>query len=238
MVKRRLVVSHSPTGRVYIFWGLLALIALVSLVLTYEFGQRRAGHNRMAALAEVASLHESLDELEMANKSLREQLAIMQTAANVDGQAYGLVENELVDLQRHILELEENLEFYRGIVSPNDAKGVQIQDLQLRRDDELIRLQLFLTQALRSEKTIAGKVDIIVVGQQDGAARQYALADILSDASLKMPVRFKFRYFEEISAELSVPKGFSPNEVIVRAVPDGTKSKTVEESFVWRLKAE
>ena len=238
MSKQRVVVSRSSTERVYIFWGLLALIVLVSLVFSYEFGQRRAGHNRMAAFAEVASLHEALDELEASNKELREQLAILQTAADVDRQAYALVESELVDLQSHILELEENLAFYRGIVAPDDSKGVQIQDLQLRDAGEFVQLQLYLTQALRSDKTISGKVEIVVVGQQGGEEREYALAKLISDASLKTPGRFKFRYFEEISAELAIPEGFRPTEVRVKALPDGAKAKSVEESFVWELKAE
>ena len=74
--------------------------------------------------------------------------------------------------------------------------------------------------------------------EANGAPVVLPVAQLASDAGLKTPIRFRFRYFEEIAAELTIPEGFRPSEVRVSARPDGQKAKTVEESFVWNVKAE
>jgi len=226
------------TQRLRIIAIVVAILVVALVIVAYEAGQRRAGFNRMEALAELSALDAQLGETSRELQAQRERVAILETAAKVDREAYGLVEAELADLQGQVKELEENLAFYRGIVAPDDAKGVQIQELLLSPADDGVLLQLYLTQALRSDTPISGSVTVFVAGQQDGSEVVIPLSQLVRDTSLKTPIRFRFRYFQEISSELLIPEGFSPTEVRVKASPDGRGAKTVEESFVWRLKAE
>jgi len=238
MNRPRVIVSRSPQKYLRLIYAALFVALLLLLIAAYELGQSNAGFNRLEALGDIASLDGELSDTSDEVRELRERLAILETAARVDKEAYALVENELVDLRSQIMELEENLAFYRGIVAPDDAKGVQVQELLLTSSGDKVRLRLFLTQALRSDKPISGQVSIEVAGIQDGALVLLPLAQLASDAGLKTPIRFRFRYFEEIAAELTVPEGFRPTEVRISARPDGQKAKTVEESFVWGVKAE
>jgi len=221
-------------------FGLVCLAAVSALILMYELGQRRAGFNRAEAYSSIGELTTSLDAANTEIRGLQAKLAILETAASVDNEAYGQIESELGDLQSQISELEENLEFYRGIVSPDDSKGIQIQELRVSEAEAVgeFRLQLFLTQALRSDRSISGRVQMLLQGQQDGAQVELTLADIISNPDYSLPIRFKFRYFQEVLAEVRLPEGFEPDAVVVKATPTGKNAKTVEQSFVWQLKAE
>ncbi len=240
MNRSRVVVNAASPRQKYFFIGLAVVAVIVMLMVSFEFGQSRAGFNRIEALKNAVELTDDLDASVVELNGLRERLAIIETAARIDKEAYGQVESELGDLQSQISELEENLEFYRGIVSPDDSKGVQIQELRITAADapNHYRLQLFLTQALRSDRPISGALNVQIFGQIGSVPTELKLAELLSDTGLKMPDKFKFRYFQEILAEIALPEGFEPISVEISARPVGKKSKTVEESFVWQLKAE
>jgi hypothetical protein len=240
MNRSRVVVNAASPRQKYFYIGVAVVAVIVMFVMSFEFGQSRAGFNRMDAINNAAALTDDLDASIAELNSLLERVAILETAARIDKEAYGQIERELVDLQSQISELEENLEFYRGIVSPDDSKGVQIQELRIAAAEtpNHYRLQLFLTQALRSDRPISGVLNVRILGQTGSVPTELKLAELLSDTGLKMPDKFRFRYFQEILAEIALPEGFQPTSIEISARPDGKKSKTVEESFVWQLKAE
>jgi hypothetical protein len=210
------------------------------LLLTYELGQRRAGFNRVASINEVAELQATVDQQAIEIRRLREQEAILETAARIDKEAYSQVDVELVQLQAKVSELEENLEFYRAIVSPDDTKGVQVQDVRITQLETArqFRLQLYLTQALRSDRTIAGQVSLRLAGRSAAGPLELDIGELLIDSGLKAPDRFSFLYFQEIVTDIALPEGFIPENLIIEARPDGKKAKTVEESFFWEPKGE
>ncbi len=207
----------------------------------YEWGQVRAGYNRLEAVGAVAELEEQVQLQATEINELREREAILETAASVDQEAYSQVRAELVALQSQISELEENLEFYRGIVSPDDTKGVvKIQDLRISRGSNLneYRVQVYLTQALRSDRPISGKVKLTLAGDIAGEAVEYALSELQADPLTPLSGDFRFRYFQEIAADIVLPAGFQPENLRVEARSGGKKPKTVEESFFWEIKEE
>jgi hypothetical protein len=239
MMNRSLIDKAASPRQKYIFIGMLVAALMVMLAMSFEFGQSRAGFNRIEALRNAVAYTDELDANLAELNSLRSHIAILETAAQIDKETYGLVERQLLDLQSQISELEENLEFYRGIVSPDDSKGVQIQELRITTADapNHYRLQLFLTQALRSDRPISGVLNMRILGQIGSVSSELQLAELLSDKGLKTPDKFRFRYFQEVLAEILLPEGFEPSSVEISARPAGKKSKTVEESFVWQLNA-
>jgi hypothetical protein len=48
---------------------------------------------------------------------------------------------------------------------------------------------------------------------------------------------FSFRYFQNLQADLVLPKGFAPARVTVKLTPDGKSAKPLEKSFDWAIQA-
>jgi hypothetical protein len=237
MSRRKVVVTHqSMRTRRWLLSGMVCLVLLVGLV-SYELGQNRAGFSRISALESSAQLEAELKERAKENKSLSEQVAVLETSIKIDREAYRKVESQLVDLQSRILEQQEDIEFYKGIVNENDGTGLRIQDFQVAQGlgEREFDLRLVLAQAFRSTKLVSGRVEMVVEGLQEGEPVRLALADLVADSdSGKLP--YSFRYFQDLKAEVVIPAGFTPERVHVIVHSKGKNSKTVEDFFVWNVK--
>ena len=92
-----------------------------------------------------------------------------------------------------------------------------------------------LAQAFRSDRQVAGHVELNIEGVRQGEAVRLGLSDLRPDAASNR-LKFSFRYFQDLKADLVLPRGFSPRRVIVKITPQGKSAKTVEESFDWAVK--
>ena len=80
----------------------------------FELGRYQSGYSMLDHRRERAALAERLAEEQGANDELRRQLAIAETAGDIDRATYSQVESTLGDLQAQIQAQEEELVFYRG----------------------------------------------------------------------------------------------------------------------------
>jgi hypothetical protein len=149
------------------------------------------------------------------------------------------VESELVTLQARILEQQEDIEFYKGIVNENDGTGLRIQDFQISPGlgEREYDVRLVLAQAFRSDRKVSGKVDVIIEGVQRGKAARLGLAELGSSDGADALLRYSFRYFQDLNAAVVLPEDFAPERVHVIIKSSGKTAKTVEEFFIWDVKA-
>jgi hypothetical protein len=228
---RLIIRRHSPRRTLII--AALAAVIIALLVASYELGQWRAGFNR----AEHARLQTAYErDMETAGGEIgvyRDRLARLETASKVDREAYRRVEAELLELQTRISQQEEDLAFYRGIVSPAEGEaGLRVQQFELRGGpDTGYNLRLVLAQALQNDKDVKGQVQLSVVGRQGGQAVTLGPGEIAASGNQD----FSFRYFQELRADFSLPEGFEPEQVLVSVRPRGRGRERVEATFDWRL---
>ena len=129
-------------------------------------------------------------------------------------------------------ELERELSFYRSIMAPeNSADGVSINGLELTPSllPRQYRMKLILTQLQKRKQSLKGKAEIKLVGVQDGEALELDLAKL---ADLKLS--FKFRYFQILDAEFTLPEGFELSHLKAKViVPSSrwTKGSQAEVEF-------
>lgn len=236
MSRKVVVTSQSQQSR-YILWsGIASLVLLVGLV-SYEFGQNRAGFSRIDAQENVTNLEAENNKLARENKKLSEHIAVLETSVKVDREAYRKVETQLIDLQSRILEQQEDIEFYKGIVNENDGTGLRIQDFQISQGlgEREFDLRLVLAQAFRSTKLVSGQVEMVVEGMQEGEPVRLPLADLVADSD-SGKLSYSFRYFQDLKADVVIPPDFVPERVHVIVRFKGKNSKTVEDFFVWNVK--
>lgn len=223
------------------FWllGAVAVVVLLAGFALFEYGMMRAGYNRRASVQEYEQLSEQHDALQKESKKQRERIAILETAAKIDKAAYRQVEDRLVELQTEIQLQSEDLNFYKGIVNANEGSGLRIQDFRVSKltGDHSYHLSVVLAQALRSNKKISGQIDVIVEGLRAGEVEKLNVRQLIVADKATGSLKFGFRYFQDLQADVTFPEDFEPERVFVRVRLQGKSSKTVEESFDWRIKS-
>lgn len=235
----RLVVRYqSPWRR---RWVLVCAIlsALVFLYGVYEWGRFEGGYSKFAELQHRRELNAKIESLEDVNTKLRGDVAAGELARNVDRQAYADVEKDLAALQAKVLKYQEELTFYRGIVSPEDGiGGLRIQRFQVLpgTSERAFRLRLVLVQSMRQDTVVAGSVMVHIEGVRENKPTQLTLAEMGGETRADGLVPFQFRYFQSLEQIVTVPEGFDPKAVTVEV--RSARSAVVRESFPWQVQTE
>ena len=211
------------------------MLALVAVYLVFEYGRISAGYDVVDAANERGALNEHIDTLNDEISALKQDIAVLETHREIDRAAYKDVESSLISLQAKIQEQQDAIAFYRGIVSPADGKpGLRVQDLRLTRaaQERHFNLRLVLVQAMKHDRKVSGDVAITVEGNEGGAAKTYALTELLpADAESDWP--FSFRYFQDFDRQLVLPDGFTPERIHVEVRSRTRSISSIEESYAW-----
>jgi hypothetical protein len=229
--------TYAPVRR-FITMGVGVLLAIFSLYAAYELGRFDAGYDRMAASQQRTELEVEIRRLEKSNRDLRARLATLETMRVGHERERAEVARTIVDLQARLARQQQDLAFYRGIVTQSaGALGVKIQQLRIESADapRRYRVRLTLVQAGRPESAVSGTVSLKVDGATGGAGASHELASLTGQKQSELP--FNFRYFENFEQEIALPEGFTPEKVtvVVRAARKGVTPLT--QSFLWKVDA-
>lgn len=227
-----IVKTHHPL-RLRIFLAVLIVALLISGWMLFDYGRSRAGFDSMVTEKERKMLRAKIMGLEENVAKLRGQNAILAQANEIDRQAYDQVGASLKDLQDEILELKQEVDFYRGIVSSSGAEGLNIQAVTMRRNGETstYRYKLVLSQFVKTHRLISGGVKMTFFGINGDDQQQLQMEDVRPNAGDK--VRFRFKYFQELEGDIWFPEGFSPLRVEIVADPDGNAMNPVRKMYSW-----
>ena len=166
---------------------------------------------------------------------LREQVAILERSGQIDRQAADSVKSELGQLEEELQAAREEVEFYRGIVSPGDVKpGLRIHRFTLEEGatPSEFHYDLVLTQLKRNDKAISGVVDWRITGSTPDYQTEIGL-DRVTDPAVKV-LKFRFRYFQELAGTIRLPEGFTATRVVLTIKPSGKgRAEPVVQSFDW-----
>ncbi len=234
---RLIVKSHRPS-RAWVLRGLLAAGVVIAAYLIYEFGRMDGGFRTVAAASEESVLKARILDLEQRNSALRERIALVETSRDIDEEAYKQVEYRLTELQAQILKQREELEFYRGIVSPADgASGLKIQEFRIvsGAEDSLFRLRLVLVQAMKHDRRVSGVVNVSVDGARDGQPVRLTLAELTPTEGDSGALAYSFRYFQNFEHDVVLPEGFLPDRVNIEISPKGRSARTIRQSYDWAV---
>jgi hypothetical protein len=222
-------------GRPWWMYVPVALIAVGCLYLTYELGRYRSGYSILDHNRERTALMTKLAEEQGISDELRRQLAIGETSSEIDRATYDQVKTELGDLQARIQAQEEELVFYRGIVSPQDrVAGLRIQSLEALPGDGEGRylVRLLLVQAIQHSRRVSGAVKLQLEGIQDGQMASFDAAELVVPGQ-PYDMDYEFRYFQGLETELALPAGFEPQRMTVEIWPNEARAERINQTFEW-----
>lgn len=214
--------------------GLVCVAAL--LYLSYEFGRYQAGFKvldvRRASAERERLIADQVSQIEV----LERQVAILETAREVDRETYAQVEANLEQLEEQIQTQEQQLAFYQGIVSPEDgASGLRIQSFAVEPGDadRAFTIHLMLVQAIVHSQKVAGSVDLGVVGRREGGERVTLDLPALGVRNAAAAARYDFRYFQALDFDVALPAGLIPESVEVEVRPEQPSGSAIAESYSW-----
>lgn len=232
--ERVIVVPYRPKRKLVVGLMILLLIVL-SCVAGFLYSAYRLEFWRADLLGQRETLIEQLLSASTTLDEQEAQLATISMGANIDRQAAEALKVQLVERQKTIAELNEELSFYRNLMNPKagqsglDAYRFLVYGLN---DSDQLRYRLVLQQLGTGQQLITVSVKASILGSIDGEPAQLLLSDLLDDKSAWRD-NVKFRYYHDIEGRFLLPEGFTPEklEVVLKA---GRKAATTH-SFEWEL---
>lgn len=227
------MVTHRPWGRPLALLSVV-LVGLVCLVVGYAIGDEQMVSGRLerqALVDQIASLGDQVSQLEA-------RTIDMQLTADVQRSATDALREELTGSYREISGLKEEVALYKGLMDPKSlSQGLQIAGLELSQlsSEGVYRYELLLTQVALRRSYISGDMRLEVSGRFDseGADGEAVLSLTELNPAVAYPVKFKFRYFQDLSGQLRLPDGFQPVRVLVTASQKGKQPLTA--TFPWSV---
>lgn len=228
------VVSHRPGYyRNVVIFIVIAMLALSSG--SFLLGRYLTHSLYLNTDNELAQLRQDLEEKNIRTQDLEQRVANLSLGASVDKKANAEVQDRVLSLTNKVSELEERVSFYRGLMSPTDnLRGLTIGKFNVEATAFLgqYRYKVIIQQVAAKHRILNGRLSINVIGKQNGQERVLPLNE-LSDAVNDKEIRLRFKYFQNIAGELTLPDGFEPEQVQVVAKSSGRDAVNVEKKFAW-----
>ena len=151
----------------------------------------------------------------------------------MDHAARSQVQQNLETVQGKVLNLQEELQFYKGIVSPSAGEeGIRVQSLKFTSGGapRLYHYHLVLVQVRTREFRVSGSVDVKIYGAAEGKPLILEARNLAPKGS--PPLTFAFQYFENLEGDAIFPDGFQPGRVEVTVLENG--HDPVRQNFDWQ----
>jgi hypothetical protein len=225
--------SYAPKRRALV-WGLIVLGAVIALGVAFVFGMQAGGLQVVDSVKGALAASSRIRSLEQDNDNQRRQLEAAEVARRVDREGYAHVERSLGDMQSQIARLNQDLNFYRGLVQPDSLVHVKVQQMQIvpQPTSGEFQLKFVLMQTGKPDKDVTGNTAISIDGLQQGKPVTLNFAQV--SPNRRVSLAYSFKYFQEYAETLSIPPGFEPTRVGVEIHAGRDSTHSFKQAFVWK----
>jgi Flp pilus assembly protein TadG len=232
----KLVVTTYAPGRRWLTVGLLVLLVAGGVYGMFEFGRYSAGHDSLEALRQRASLRAQIETQEGTISELRARIAQLESSTVGQTREREEVQRTIGDLQAQVARANQELAFFRGIVTQNaNSAEVKIQQARMvaTATANKFRVRVTLVQPMKPDTVVTGNVILSVDGEVDGKPGRADFATLSGGKRREIP--FTFRYLESIEEEITMPPGMKPEQLIVEVRSNRRGSAPVQQAYVWSV---
>ena len=224
---RTVVQLRHPRHR-EIVTGVSVLALLLTLGIGYLLGKGTPGDSAAAPVTPGAAP-------DPAPESMQDELAMLRTRNEVDRAALEMVRSELAQQKLQIAELEEGIQFYRSLMAPGEiGQGLSLRPIELvpAGIDRRYAFRLVAQQEARKHSTLEGELYAELIGIENGERKVYPLSSLSDDLDSSV-IRLRFKYFQPIEGELTLPAGFQAETISVIASATKPRDMEAREQFPW-----
>lgn len=225
---------HRPMRSAVLMLALLVGLGVGAWQL-YELGMRHGGFHANRARATEAHLRIEVDELRDRITKMANRNTLLERAERIERQSREDLRGVIEQREAHLAQLEEELSFYRNLVSPSDMQpGLHVRRFSVAAvagEARDYRYELVLTQLHGNDTYASGRVDLALHGRRGRQEVRLAADELLADEGAR--TEFRFKYLQTLTGRIRVPAGFVPGRIELRLVPEGERLDTLEESYSW-----
>lgn len=236
--ERLVLVKHEPGQRAKQRIKLVGVAAIVGII-SYLSGYLQISAMHSSAVAKLERISEEYAQIRQTEASLRQQVANLTSGRTIDDLAKQEIQDTIRNLKTEVSLLKKDVTFYQNIMAPSDdARGLQVQNVSLKQNnqDNHFDYKVVLAQVADNKNYVSGIVAINIIGFAKDKQTVLPLRDISDVAELG--IKFRFKYFQDITGELSLPEGFTPQSIQVVAQSKGKTASRLEQSFDWNTLVE
>lgn len=190
----------------------------------------KARSERQTLERELSLANNRIDELQEARVYAEQSLAI-------DQQAHADLQASIARLQAEAADLREQIEFYRGIVSPEQVHaGVRIYDMSVSPTEiaDTYRYEMMLIQAAHKKKRVNGRIEVTLTARDDAGRERVLDWSELGIGHDTENLLFSLRYFQDFSGEFRLPPGLIPLRLRIRLMEDKSDVVAAEATYEWQ----
>jgi hypothetical protein len=229
------VTTYAPTRR-WITIVVLVLIVAAGVYGMFELGRYRAGYDVAASLNQRAKLRGEIATLEATVFELRAKVAQLESSTVGQTREREEVQRTIGDLQAQVARANQELAFFRGIVTQNaNSAEVKIQQARMvaTATANKFRVRVTLVQPMKPDTVVSGVVVLSVDGEVDGKPGRADFATLTGGK--RREIAFTFRYLENIDEEITMPPGMKPEQLLVEVRSNRRGAAPVQQSYVWSV---
>jgi hypothetical protein len=199
----------------------------------FHLGEIKGVADRDDFLSERDTYAEQIEELTSRNRDLLARNAQLERSSQIEHNAYLDVKSSLTKLQDELLELQKEVAFYQSIVSPELKEGLKVQSFQLLETGlgEQVRYSLVLTKSGKNDRYVQGNVEMKITGARQGERASLSVTEVSSEAADSM--KFRFRYFQNLEGNVTLPTDFEPEEIEILVKPTSKGVDPIEIRVSW-----
>lgn len=199
----------------------------------FEFGRQQAGFDVGRSDALEDELQQRIAQLEEERDTLRAAAARFERAGQIDRAAADGVQSEVRALQDERAELKREVALLKTLVAGGEKETLLLENFSLtHKADRSYRFEAMLSKRTDDQETVSGQVGIEVSGEKDGEQQIFVLSQLTGGKRSNIGIRFKS--FQKLKTDLSLPKGFEPSSIEVMVRPDGKKFKSFDQAYDWK----
>ena len=232
---KMMVVPYRPAQRLFWLIGGISLISL-GVIGGFAFGYYQTHKTEGSFLIDLEEQGATLESLISENIELKRQVTMLERSGVFDQKVNETGELTISSLRDQLATLEQDLIYYRNVVSKQiENTGLMISDWSLKRINQSNRYRYKLAvrqQDADGDTYLSGYVNIDVFGKQDGQTTSYSL-DEISEEQEQNDIKLRFKFFQYIEGELTVPEDFLPDYVRIVGTETAPVSKTIDRDYSW-----
>ena len=230
MPQRSPLIIHYRTSQI-IWLVLIVAVILYGVALAgFFYGNKTYSDNQIY----IAELEAGIDELTEGLVQKQTALAALQLTAQVDAAALEQTRQQMLDMQRQIYRREQELKLYREMLQDNTKTiGLKVGDIHIEQvGDRQFQYDWVAQQKNHEAKNLRINANIWVLGSQHGQSISLPLNEIDAEVD-DLPIQLKMKYFSINRGIMTLPEGFSPQQIRVTLRYPWTEKPQFDKKLPW-----
>lgn len=216
---------------IWLMVGLAVMFVVAAVASAYYVGRWQLEARLEQAqqqLYDQSKLYQGLNER---YEQVQASFVQLKAQLHIDDSAYAELHKSLEQSNFELGELRSELKFYRSIITPQDGEqGIRVQEFAITptANVEKFTYKLVLIQTLQQGEELSATVSLSIKGENAGER-----TTIQHPGPDQEKIQVNFKYFQNLTGILELPKAFKPLAVKINLAGSKNKALISEKWHPW-----